>query len=845
VSTRARSTLAVAVSAIVLVGSGAAPVSAIARARKVADAPVSKKPAAAAGGKRAPSAPPLATGPGVSTGVMSPTEEASASAPSSGGDPLASNGLNSPLCRDSATADLSASAVRNCRLSGFEAAQAPTGDYAFDVHINSGVAHLGNEVSVMFENISQLWWTALVAVVRGVIVILDWCFTIDLLNSPAMSGIARGLRATQATFTQPWLVIVLAIASVLALYHGLIRRRVAETLGEALLMLAMMVGGLWVIMNPIGTVGALSTWANEASLGTLGAAMAGSPDHPDRTLAQSDQELFSAAINDPWCYLEFGDVSWCNDRPSPKLRAAALSIAGDPHHAPGESATLLRGARTNGEVFLALPANGPARNSINSEWSLFRVLCGSDEEPCQGPTASQAEFRTQSGTWSRVIGLVLISFGLLGMLLLLGFIALRLLHAALASLIYLLLTPAAVLAPALGESGRTAFRMWVMRLLGAITSKLLFSFLLGAVLMVERVLSSIHVFGWLTQWLLISSLWWIVFINRHKVFEFAHGERGDGRQHRSIVGRAGDVLESRKGMAAARHVKRKLTRPAPSVDPRSNRAQAHSERAKAGLEEQAKRSLEHDYRDASTTAKAAPEIQGRLADKRAQLKRLKQAHSEALARGETRRAIKLEGRAQRVEGEIASEQQTLNTAQRVAKDGEQIRGMTGNLHTREQAQERERFLDAQAALPSTVQRRVHHMPGEERDYAGMASLAGYSRKEFEGLDAPAERAARLKIDGELAKRKELSNLVAAGADEGPPERREKRVVSKEPDRGSSERPHSGGRRRPGASGGESRPDKSKREGTPPASSRTRRRNSPADDAREVARRKRQMGGDRQ
>ena len=47
-----------------------------------------------------------------------------------------------------------------------------------------------------------------------------------------MRELARGLSETQATFTQPWLVLALAIAAVLALYHGIVRRRVAETLGE-------------------------------------------------------------------------------------------------------------------------------------------------------------------------------------------------------------------------------------------------------------------------------------------------------------------------------------------------------------------------------------------------------------------------------------------------------------------------------------------------------------------------------------------------------------------------------------------------------------------------------------
>ena len=39
------------------------------------------------------------------------------------------------------------------------------------------------------------------------------------------------------------------------------------------------------------------------------------------------------------------------------------------------SAELLREADSNGAIFLALPANGPARNSINEQGSLLRTIC--------------------------------------------------------------------------------------------------------------------------------------------------------------------------------------------------------------------------------------------------------------------------------------------------------------------------------------------------------------------------------------------------------------------------------------------------------------------------------------
>src|ERR1035441_6549405 len=88
-------------------------------------------------------------------------------------------------------------------------------------------------------------------------------------------------------------------------------------------------------------------------------------------------------------------------------------------------------------------------------------MCQSSEATnCDGPDAAQAQFRTGAQTPARLGGLLLIAAGMLGMLLLLGFIVLRLLAASLFSLLYLLCAPAMVLAPAFGEGGRAVFRKW-------------------------------------------------------------------------------------------------------------------------------------------------------------------------------------------------------------------------------------------------------------------------------------------------------------------------------------------------------------------------------------------------
>ena len=124
---------------------------------------------------------------------------------------------------------------------------------------------------------------------------------------------------------------------------------------------------------------------------------------------------------------------------------------------------------------------------------------------------------------------MLIAVGSVGMLALLLFIALRLLGAAILTVVYLLLAPLAVLAPTIGESGRAAFRGWATRLLGALVAKLIYALFLGVVLLTLSILDGLGSLGWWTQWLLIAAFWWIVFVQRHEVLAYArlgHAETG-------------------------------------------------------------------------------------------------------------------------------------------------------------------------------------------------------------------------------------------------------------------------------------------------------------------------------
>jgi hypothetical protein len=682
------------------------------------------------GAPHAPSGPPAAPPKGVPHAPSGPvltsggsaTEEASASAPSSGGDPLTGNGLDSPLCRQ--PGGLSAAQQRSCQTDNFVAAPDPTNNYAFDVNIDTGIGKWGNDMSATVENFAQFGWMALVSATHGLVVMFEWCYSLNLLSDSLLRQVTAALRNARLTFTEPWMVIALAVASTLAVYHGLVRRQVAETMGQVLAMLAMMVGGLWVIADPAGTVGAVERWANQAGLGTMAAVASGTPGHAERTLADTMQVIFRSVVSTPWCYLEFGNVGWCDNarQLDGRLKNVGLAIAKNEATKSGcrstcgagaspgartlsASAVLLREAQTNGELFLALPANEPERNSVTREGMLLNVLCGDNKsaDACKGPTGPQAEFRSQKGTGSRVIGLFLIWVGALGMLLLLGYLALRLLGAALVALFFLLLAPAAVLAPALGDGGRSAFRGWALKLMEAVIAKLIYSFLLGVVLMMMKLLLSLTILGWWAQWLLISAFWWGVFLKRHQTLGWAQsGGRGQlPGGPRSIARRVGEALETPRALLRpVRATRDKLRRPAPEVKPRSrSRLKPHTKippgtdkrspagggsgtggpagdggvgksgggskgrwdggtarerkRAPAGDPAGRKRGRRRNRGLEGEQATVQAKLAGGKAGQGGQLERVRREREKALANGDTRRAAKLSAREQRIEGKHA------------------------------------------------------------------------------------------------------------------------------------------------------------------------------------------------
>jgi hypothetical protein len=442
------------------------------------------------------------------------------------------------------------------------------------------------------------------------------------------------------------------------------------------------------------------------------------------------------------------------------------------------TATALGEARSNGALFLALPAGTPGRAALTSPTAtptLYQALCGSnDATACTAPTAPQAEFRTAAGTWPRVGGLVLIAAGSLGMLLVFGFIALRLLGAALATLLYLLLAPLAVLAPALGDAGRDTFWLWLTRLVGSLLAKLVYSVALGVVLMVVTLLGSLDGLGWWTQWLLVSVFWWIAFEHRHRLLSLVLHERGEpmrrgslatriwvgGRSARAGLGalrasgrvavvagaRAADIAHSRRTFARERDGRA----PPPAAAARAARGLARA-RARTELRAQAAQMASIE-RDRSTDAGRSPgrvggpaSTEASSATLAARIARLDAGLVAARAAGDRRRVVSLEARHSRVTAERSTAGQS--TRQRPPS-----RLVPEVLARPFAMRARARLLDRAARAPAGALMRRH------ADAARLAGLVGIRPADYLRSGPEEQRAARIAIERRLSLRRELLAL---------------------------------------------------------------------------------------
>jgi hypothetical protein len=417
------------------------------------------------------------------------------------------------------------------------------------VRVGFSLTKVENNLLGALQSVAALVWMGLVYLLKGVLLMLEWAFSLDLVGD-SLPGVRRALATLhERVIGEPWFLFAIAVAGLWGIWRGLVQRRTIETLGGLAVTVALMVAALVVIADPAGTVGYASKLSNEGSLGILSATSSGRVERPAESFSESMHSLFDSLVLEPWCALEFGDVEWCLAHPK------------------GQHAL------TNADVWLSFPAQSGQRESlykltkgesldsggILGSGISFGDLLGSAREVATGGPLGQAlgisrlgrealqgkdaklsenvkglvqedpervRIQEGGGTFPRIALLALIAVGMLGASALLAYVGVRLLLAAILSLILLMLAPAMLLAPAFGESGRASFIAWAKRLVGALAAKLIYALLLALLLIAAAAIASLQI-GWFATWLLEIAFWWGVLVKRKELVGLAAvGRRG-------------------------------------------------------------------------------------------------------------------------------------------------------------------------------------------------------------------------------------------------------------------------------------------------------------------------------
>lgn len=171
------------------------------------------------------------------------------------------------------------------------------------------------------------------------------------------------------------------------------------------------------------------------------------------------------------------------------------------------------------------------------------------------------------GVAQRVLVLGLTALAIVGVLLVLVWIAVHLLSQALLGFVLLFAAPAMMLVPAFGPSGRTAFGNWAKTLLGALLSKAFYAAFLGTFVLALSVLQQATGTpgngGWGAPWVMQCLLAWSVFMKRKQIVGFFsidgsyHAQSGSAGQGAfRVLGSA--YAASRLGGAVAGGIKRPI-----------------------------------------------------------------------------------------------------------------------------------------------------------------------------------------------------------------------------------------------------------------------------------------------
>jgi hypothetical protein len=234
------------------------------------------------------------------------------------------------------------------------------------------------------------------------------------------------------------------------------------------------------------------------------------------------------------------------------------------------------------DLYLRSSPGSAARAAL---WNYFDKEAGDEYKP---KVAAQGG----DGVITRLSMLALFAIGLLGALLLLAWLAIRLLTQAAIAFVLLLALPFALFFPLLGDWGRRSFRRFGLALIGAVLAKVIYAAFLSIVLMGIVVLGSVDgAGGSATGFLLSAAFSWAIFLKRHELIGWISVGEHERLAGLGVGGLAGFAFGRRAARAPARAARSATVATARQARERSERRSEATRRIARGSLDDSARSL--------------------------------------------------------------------------------------------------------------------------------------------------------------------------------------------------------------------------------------------------------------
>jgi hypothetical protein len=676
-------------------------------------------------------------------------------------DPLSGLGIRNPVCDE--PEQIHSRATRtSCEVTGTPETTYPTSDYGFDVFIPTGVTHPIGDFTAGFVTILNGIWLGLLFVLKLVLTLLGLAFGLNpFSDGPTMARISASVSQIYATVTEPWLSALVVCGGIALAWRGLISRDVAGSVAGTIAAVAMLVLGIWVVHAPRESVGRLASFSNQVALGVVAAPQSGSLGDPTGSYAEAMSHVWSRLVEVPFAGLDFSDVNWalgpppeeavkkadeafCEDNGSLTLLAQlshlGISTAKDEcsHFAEARYGKPRRVI----DLYLRSSPGSSARAAL---WNYF-----DNDDTYKPKVAAQGG----DGVITRLSMLALFAIGLLGALLLLAWLAIRLLTQATIAFVLLLALPFALFFPLLGDWGRSSFRRFGLALIGAVLAKVIYAAFLSVVLFGIVILGSVDGSGGsATGFLLSAAFAWAVFLKRHDLIGWisvGEQERGAGLR---VGGVAGFMLGRRLAHAPTRLVRSGAAAAAGRVGERSRLgAEATRRTARAKVTESARALAEERHGEASEIVAAFEEGKSGAP---ARSKPNGSAHRSNRAtppRTETRADRDTTGKASQANAAHRSEPRETESA---PPTPERYRAAKQLLARTRRNEERggDRWSERDLTRFAAEDRELLRNSTDPRDHA---HRAGYERARFDELKGPERDRAEERI--EKARKRDLQRL---------------------------------------------------------------------------------------